>query len=1083
MEQEQEEVLETVLPEHDPAALQKIYPQFAEYLLPSYDPAPTIIQSPDRENGNVTIKKLDITNHPMGGYLSESTWKDCSVWDIKAVLESAGARKIWDNTFDSSSFLHALTSTSWLCHTKIKGAWPINPRDYVCFHGQYSAGSSRIDLISTSCFGDSYQYKPLPAKEVPGYTRATMDVSGWRLERIDDRTASVKQVMVTQFSTWVIGFITSRFLVQSCAAVQSARDYLQTYGAPPSLENLICALLVNVKHDHERKNWRCEYTRRISNAENKDVDTTAKKVAAASHSVPSTVSLIRLDKRRWATNNQYAIVIDPPPSRVSAIEKVNDPYGVWLTVEHDEAFIIPLRGNILVLIKPEQPMKASTDASECQLYVNGVPTMIQIQERKSNPIVERSKQASFSQHFEKAEQEQMKSDFQLKDSSLDKTVAASSTSETVIHSVSEEEKILVAINQLNVSPKEHAQAALTFLKQTDEQFGWTVLSDNKSGMRISKKSGTKNTNATTANNKKSDNKDLAITEATTVTNTDASHMLHVFEPYMVYKGSKVIENFSVDEVAAVVTDIGHVRKAYDDTIEREGVDLVHPTIDPGCRVIRQSIKALFPFKNREVYAVSCLAQEEPSSTTSIKRTFYVESSLPDFPTINSKKTRGHLFMSGWILEPIDPYNTTTANHPIPSVRATYVAALDLGNAVPSYISNLVANNWFPKKIQAVESYLKSKGPPPFITQPNAALIFSNNTLSAATAFSASPTTSNDTISWSSINSTYDDQHQFKMTSRFKIVEAIHKAEPVNKKKPKKEDILELSLSTSSNTSSTTPPYRRPSNHTISSDPDSRRGSLQTNALHKKRIMTVVPIIPASVPTKPANNNHSHTALQTTFDLRDYPKGYKIQAQLYHVFEEKDHRKNASNKLLLSISEPSLSHLMDGKKKLIKHCVHVTAQGLTLSDQYEFEFSLVPVRQETATSQVQKLTVSHVLGEDDEEDEQVKDTWRGLVMVNGVEALLNKDIQLKSLEPEETITESASSSNEALPISDSNKLDLAGYREIATEESYNSHSNDVDDGERAAQFMGGGVVATALGNVSAGVNVSLKTLHWRETQID
>ncbi len=73
-------------------------------------------------------------------------------------------------------------------------------------------------------------------------------------------------------------------------------------------------------------------------------------------------------------------------------------------------------------------------------------------------------------------------------------------------------------------------------------------------------------------------------------------------------------------------------------------------------------------------------------------------------------------MSAWIIEPIDPYTTAT-NHPIPSTRVTCVAALDLGNSVPSYISNLVVNNWFPKKIQAIQSYLKSNGAPPFLSEP------------------------------------------------------------------------------------------------------------------------------------------------------------------------------------------------------------------------------------------------------------------------------------------------------------------------------------------------------------------------------
>ncbi|KAG1122886.1 hypothetical protein G6F42_011061 [Rhizopus arrhizus] len=746
---------ENKIPLSDPVALQKISPQFNEFLQPSTIATATTVQSPSKENGHVIIKKIDIPNHPLGGFLSESTWKDCSIWDIKSVLESTGARRIWDNTFENSTYLHALTPTSALWHTKMKGTWPVSPRDYVCFHGLYTS-PHRIDLLSTSCFGDSFQYKPLPPP-VTGYTRATMDVMGWRLERMDDKTASVKQVMVTQFPTWVIHYITSRFIVQTCAAVQSAREYFETFGAPPSLEHLTCAQLVNVKHDHERKNWRCEYTRRLGPSSDKDAqDTAAAATTDNGNSLQSTISVVRLDKRRWAANNNYAIVIDPPPSRVSALQKVCDPYGVWLTVEHDEAFIIPLRGKILVLIKPnELSMTHQQQPNECTLNVNGNAITIEKELRKpSLPIPDRNKQTSFSQNFLKEEEQEIISKIISPDtqalSSPSTSASAPSTAVAEIRNsaatiMTEEEKVDQALNHLHVNPKEHAQAALSFLKLTDEQFGWTVISDNnKSGIRISKKPGVKNSIGSAKTEDKSD-----TTNAT----------LQVFDPYMVYKGSKVIENFSIDEIRSVVTDIGHIRTLYDDTIEPK-TDLVRQDDASGCRVIRQTIKALFPFKNREIYAVSCVAQEELTSMSNTKRTLYVESSLPGFPLINPKKTRGHLFMSGWILEPIDPYNTTTANHPIPSTRVIYVAALDLGDSVPSYISNLAANNWFPKKLQAVESYLKSKGPPPMLTQPFPLLVFSNNTLSKSVQ---------DNVEWTCIRSSYDEKHQFKVTNRLRIL--------------------------------------------------------------------------------------------------------------------------------------------------------------------------------------------------------------------------------------------------------------------------------------------------------------------------
>ncbi|KAI8646295.1 hypothetical protein BD408DRAFT_410519 [Parasitella parasitica] len=1077
-EQDEFKSFESKIPVSDPAALQKISPQFNEYLQSSI--AATVVQSPARENGDVVIRKIDIANHPLGGFLSESTWNNCSIWDIKAVLESTGARKIWDNTFENSTYLHALTPTSSLWHTKMKGTWPVSPRDYVCFHGQY-ASPYRIDLLTTSCFGDSFQYKPLPAV-VAGYTRATMDVMGWRLERMDDRTASVKQVLVTQFPTWVVHYITSRFIVQTCAAVQSAREYFETFGAPPSLEYLTCAQLVNVKHDHERKNWRCEYTRRLATSEkdapdctNQNTNTAAESSASdATNSSLSTISVVRLDQRRWATNNHYAVVIDPPPSRVSALQKACDPYGVWLTVEHDEAFIIPLRGKILVLIKPDESAVARKPANEqqkqqrqykdCTLNVNGNAIVIEKEQRMPLlPMPNRIKQTSFSQNFLKQEEQDIMSKI------VPPAPVALKKRNPAPIAMTEEAKINEALNGLPVFPKEHAQAALSFLKLTDEQFGWTVLSDNnKSGIRISKKPGVKSTSAATAAantalNPKADDK------------PDTGAMLQVFDPYMIYKGSKVIENFSIDEIRSVITDIGHIRALYDDTIEPR-TDLIRQDDESGCRIIRQSVKALFPFKNREIYAVSCLAQEELSSLSNTKRTLYVESSLPDFPLINPKKTRGHLMMSGWILEPIDPYNTTTANHPIPSTRVIYVAALDLGASVPSYISNLVANNWFPKKLQAVEAYLNSKGPPPVTLQPFPLLVFSNNALSKA---------QQDNVEWTCIHSSYDQKHNFKVTNRLRIM--------AEQKKTRLEDVQP----TASSSASLEPPFRRPSNHTLT--PESRRGSLPTNTLPKKRIAAskttittttaTITTTAAAATTEPALTASSSstdaaspmtyralTCLQATFDLRPYTKGYEIQAQFYQQTPEK--RKNISNKLELCISEPPLSNLMGGSKKM-KHTVTITVQGLSASSVYELEFSLIPARQETLNNKTAQLTVSHVLGEDQVDD----GSWRGVILVNGVEASVNSDIKLKALHEDSLDSRNANkstnsgSSEAAFSAKETGSTDgLEGIPGIpgipgtgASEDQLEPLEEKIAVTEEEVQYMGGGVVANALVNVSAGVN--------------
>ncbi|KAG1585374.1 hypothetical protein G6F47_002995 [Rhizopus delemar] len=985
------------IPESDPVALQKAYPVFNKYIKPDSMKIPIhLVQSPCRDNDYVAIKKLDIPEHPMGAFLVESVWKECSVWDVKAVVESVGARKVWDNTFETSTLLHALTPSSSIWHTKIRGAWPVSSRDYVCFQGQYTSPYT-IDLLSTSCIGESYQHKSLP-KEISGYIRATMDVAGWRIERLDRRTVSVKSMLMTQFSTWVINYITSRYLEQSLAAVQMAKEYLDLHGAPPSLENLTNAMLVNLKHDHDRKTWRCEYSRRTdADSGDKDAKTTSN---------VSTTSLIRIDRRRWATQNRYTIIIDPPPSGVRAVQQAHDPYGVWLTVEHDEVFIIPFHGKILAIIKPDDAVARDPGSdADCHIVVNGGPIAIE-QEQK----------------LPEAEEDVAGPEEKLIKTAVQETP-----------SVSEEEAVIRAVDSLSLTPSKHVQAALALLKQADEQFGWTVISD-KNGFKISKRPGTKT--------KKKDH------EPSFVSLEDLS-LLDVPDPFMIYKASKVIEHYSAEEITAIVSDTQSVRKAYDDTIEQLDV-LRH--VEPGYNIIRMSIKAIFPFKPREVYACSCLTQiPSPSAADSqIKRTIYFESSIPGFPIISTKKPRGNLLMSAWIIEPIDPYTTAT-NHPIPSTRVTCVAALDLGNSVPSYISNLVVNNWFPKKIQAIQSYLKSNGAPPFLSEP-------------VSSFSECPDKG---FRWEKIDATYDkNSHHYKLSSHLKVL-CSDFAAPSSKRS----GMLSRKVSTET-VNTTLDKANRDSDSVDSSTPRSpylqavdrtaqRRGSLSTNSLLPKKRMS-------ENKERSVGSSRMFTFLRITFDLRSFAKGYEIQVQL---FDTTDKKRNISDKLTMQISEPVLTHLT--KNDLIKHSIHVTTtphlSPSVLPASFEFEFSLRPILEDAVENRETRLTVSHVLGEDNEEDP--KATWKGTIVVNGDRAEIGKDIKIKAcIQDEEKVDESSSHAE----ISEIQGHGIKNTQEDENQSEIGRESSESADGETGevstlAHYTSGGVVATALGNVSAGVN--------------
>ncbi|CAO3594807.1 unnamed protein product [Absidia cylindrospora] len=734
------------IPHVDPPEMLKAY-QYFDALLHSNDWH--ITQKPDQNNGFATIMKMDVDGHPTGVLLCETVWNHCSIWDAKAVLSCSEAREIWDSMFEKGEYICSVTPSCSIWHSKLKSAWPASPRDYVAFTAQYTS-PQRVDICSTSCIGNTYEHYHLP-KETSDFVRATLDLSGWRLDRLDmdsndsnnsathyidgkethSNSISVRYVLQTHFQGWIPWYLLNQLTTQAPNVPTSAYQYLERYGAPPCVEELTMATIQQHRYDHTKKNWRLEYTRSITTGEQG----------------PTTVT-VRVDRRRWAFQSSsggshYNITVDPPPSKVVAEARKEDPYGIWLVIEHDESFIIPRRGKILVLIKPgnyqqHQVQQKKKKSNPITLMINGTTTPIQ-NDALVATIEPLDPVDLNEQELTQPTKIPLRRNPSLESASPETTAMASTTPSHSfpITTPNAEDEMTGFIQNLEVTPMEQAQAALLYLKRMDEQFGWTVVSD-KQGLRINKRSGTKSSSVT-AKSKATPSSSTTTTTGNTTTapffeststgeNTGRStsqlenHYLDVCDPCMIYKSSKVIENYSIEEVASVVTNISELRTVYDSSLEK--CEIVKP-IQRGCQVIRQEIKGIFPFKSRELYLVSCTAVEQTIGASSSKRILYVESSI-DIPAIKSSKLpRGKMFISGWILEPIDPYTTAT-NHPIPSTRATYVIALDLGPSVPSYLSNMSASGIVSKKIHGVEQCLKQKGPLPYLVYPLPVVGFRKN---------------------------------------------------------------------------------------------------------------------------------------------------------------------------------------------------------------------------------------------------------------------------------------------------------------------------------------------------------------------
>jgi hypothetical protein len=192
----------------------------------------------------------------------------------------------------------------------------------------------------------------------------------------------------------------------------------------------------------------------------------------------------------------------------------------------------------------------------------------------------------------------------------------------------------------------------------------------------------------------------------------------------VYKGERVIEGISAEEIAAVVTSYD-ARTRWDERFV--GAHVLEAFAGAGgAHTAFAACNASFPFRDRGFYLASLLARGQRESKELDGRSpplFCVSASFP--PELARAFTVGkynpyglpigRVFIDGWILETLDPY-TTTENYAIPSTRCTRVVAADYAGSLPAAV-NAVTNTTLVKTLLSVEAYVKSIASLPFSRLP------------------------------------------------------------------------------------------------------------------------------------------------------------------------------------------------------------------------------------------------------------------------------------------------------------------------------------------------------------------------------
>lgn len=339
----------------------------------------------------------------------------------------------------------------------------------------------------------------------------------------------------------------------------------------------------------------------------------------------------------------------------------------------------------------------------------------------------------------------------------------------------------------------------------------------------------------------------------------------------------------------------------------------------------------------------------------------------------------NLYLSGWVLEAVDPYTTTT-NHPIPSTRVTYMGCLDLGQNIPAYISNLATSNLI-KSIGRVEALLKSNGPPPRLLSP----------IPFAELYGGE-------LRWSANGSVFTGDHlievQYVPSGQHWIVSSsvdhaklVPRQAVLDVKEEGSQTLKQAPTASFSSTIAKSP--------LLSERRGSAPGRIPLGVLSSKsKVVHAKDLSTSGLKSKV-------TLLDAVVDLKSFAKGYSCEARFsVEVGQSID----LSDKLTALIQQlhPEPSHLVGSAGSLppIKHHIEIRldldaitketrTQLFTELHNYKLIFSLNSVTDDQLLAKTNKLTISGVLGEDE-------DKWKGMILINGQEITLGKESKLSSL---------------------------------------------------------------------------------------
>ncbi|XP_006461684.1 hypothetical protein AGABI2DRAFT_185799 [Agaricus bisporus var. bisporus H97] len=740
------------------------------------------------EGRGVSITQLDSIDPTLVVYRAEATFVGVNLWDLYAAVVTPGARQFWDKQHEDGVLLEDVNELTELWHYKTKPAWPVNGRDSVVLKTVYKSPNA-IHVFSFSA-DEPHLFPNVPIPE-PNIIRTQVDLQGWSIEALSPTTTLLTLLEQSDPKGWTNKTSIPTQMINTLAGIG---DFAIKCGGPPTVTRLAGAKINEVRYDYEKVSFRVEY-----------------EAYSDSHS-PAIELELRCDIDTWAAS--LDIIVDPPPQVITCLRRHRlsvEGGGLWLTLGHDAMFMDDERLQAIIRKAPGK--------EKGLVMVNGAKIHVDGEEMSEQEIKTLTKQKRVKPVRIPLDQPPVMGNIKKKNAEWGdggNGGGGDGNSSGGASPLMENKPVDKAINTWASAPKvsspltrflnyyvdqattttQQAVAAMTPtgasgetnvtlssskvpLQYALEAFSW--VQDTHSSSSSSLGSGSTSTASLSpsllspslsgSNSSNTNNNDWTLVSEKPFP-THRKLVPEVSSIIPVYKGSKVIEGFSSDELIPLIVH-SECRKKWDD---RVGDFKLLESYGGGCWTGFGVEKlGVFPFRDRGFYVASVVVVRggggggilgpglsrvgstnvsdetrggngrggsdrvvpssgtglhvggvDHSSTNSRRAIYYVSASFnPESLSSSASQTYvsskcnpnslpiGRIHIDAWVLETLDPY--TKENYMIPSTRCTRYISMDYAGSIPLAVNYMINSSIIPKSIQGLENFIKTmKEAKPFL---------------------------------------------------------------------------------------------------------------------------------------------------------------------------------------------------------------------------------------------------------------------------------------------------------------------------------------------------------------------------------